>query len=311
MRLELAILDFLEHLQSERRASAHTVTAYGSDLDQLLAFVKAHTGERPELGGLNKALLRGWLGQLARTQGRRTIARKVASVKSFYRFLERRELIVENPARSLRSPKVGRSLPEFLGVDAARELMDAPDRRGKPFAVTRDALILELLYGCGLRVSELCGMDVTDLGQRSGEVRVLGKGNKERIVPLGRAARAALGIYLPERAELSVRKRSADPGALLLSRSGRRLSVRMVQKVVRSRGQTALGRPDLHPHALRHTAATHMLEGGASLRVIQEFLGHSSLATTQTYTHVSFDQLLSVYDAAHPLAVMRRQTKGE
>jgi integrase/recombinase XerC len=192
-----------------------------------------------------------------------------------------------------------------LAAEQAAEVMSAPlaQKRGREIEHLRDALALELLYGSGLRVSELASLDLEQIALEAAEVRVLGKGRKERIVPLGSKALLALDAYLPRRAELGHPKtRALDPKALLLSRLGKRLGVRWLQALVKRYGALGTGRADLHPHALRHSCATHMLEGGADLRAIQEMLGHSSLSTTQRYTHVSLDQLLAVYDRAHPLA---------
>lgn len=298
--LTQAVTEFSEHLAHERRVSDHTLGAYRSDLAQLEAYALGKLGRTARVRDLDKFLLRGFLAELARTRGARSIARKVACLRTFFRFLERSGQADSNPAALLRTPKLGRRLPEFLAAEAAATVMHAPKSRAAPWLAARDTALLELLYGSGLRVSELCGLDVASLDLRAGELRVLGKGKKERIVPLGRAAHAAVTAYLPLRAERLTRR--APTAALFVNKDGGRLSVRMVQKLVTRYGELGTGRPDLHPHALRHSAATHMLEGGASLRAIQEFLGHSSLSTTQTYTHVSFDRLLGEYDRAHPLA---------
>jgi integrase/recombinase XerC len=228
-----------------------------------------------------------------------SVARKISAVKAFFRYLHKRGFVEKDPAADLASPKVRKALPTFLGVDAAREVMEAAGE-GTP-ASLRDRAMLELLYGSGLRVSELAGLDLADLDLRGGTVRVRGKGNKERIVPLGRAAIRCLEAYLGERPNV-VSRGSVHPGAVFVSTRGARIGVRQVQTLVHRYGALGAGRSDLHPHALRHTCATHMLEGGADLRAIQEMLGHASLATTQRYTHVSLEQLMKVYDGAHPLA---------
>lgn len=312
-RLSRAVARFSEHLSGERRASAHTVQAYASDLAQLSSFVRERS-KRP-LGpeDIDKLTLRAWLGELSRTRAPGSIARKLASVRAFFRYLAREGEVRENPAELLATPKVRRKLPAFLSVDAAAQVMDAPEpnARTSQSEQARDRVMLELLYGSGLRVSELAGLDLDSISREQGELRVLGKGRKERIVPLGSRARAALEAYLPQRPELKHPKTGAqDPRALLLTRRGTRLGVRRVQVLVQRYGALGAGRPDLHPHALRHTCATHMLEGGADLRAIQEMLGHSSLSTTQRYTHVSLDQLLGVYDRAHPLAKKKRGLGG-
>jgi len=304
-RLERAVLRFAEHLAGERQTSSHTVRAYLADLEQLASFTRGRLRTPCAPEDVDKLVLRAWLGELSKTLSPSSIARKLASVRGFYRYLCRRGELSENPADLVATPRVRKKLPMFLSVDAASEVMTAPDKlaRAAPGERERDRLALELLYGGGLRVSELSRLDMDDLSLERQEIRVLGKGRKERLVPLGEKARDALLAYLALRDSFRHPKTEAlDPRALLLSRRGRRLGVRQIQHLVRRYGISGAGRPDLHPHALRHTCATHMLEGGADLRAIQEMLGHASLSTTQRYTHVSMDQLLGVYDRAHPLA---------
>jgi integrase/recombinase XerC len=294
---------FTEHLASERRASEHTVRAYTRDLEALAAFVREKTEQPAEIRAIDRVLLRAWLGELSRVVSPVTIARKLSSLRAFYAYLEREGLVRDNPSRLLASPKLRRKLPTLLNASAAAGVMEAPlAREGREVEKLRDAAMLELLYGSGLRVSELAALDVNDVSLGAGEVRVLGKGRKERIVPVGSKAVDSLSRYLEHRAVLA---RDGEPGAakaLFLGRRGTRLGVRRVQTLVQRYGALGAGRADLHPHALRHSCATHMLEGGADLRSIQEMLGHSSLSTTQRYTHVSLDQLFAVYDRAHPLA---------
>jgi integrase/recombinase XerC len=296
---------FGEHLASERRASRHTVSAYRRDLQSLAAFVRARSRGEACLASLDKFTIRAWLGEIAKVVAPPTIARKISSVRALYDYLARAGQLAENPTATLASPKLRRKLPRFLGPGAAAEVMVAPlsQSHGRDVMHLRDALVLELLYGCGLRVSELGSLDLTQLSIAEAELRVLGKGQKERLVPLGKKALAALEAYLPHRGELAhPQTGQLDEQALLLGQLGQRLSVRWLQRLVQRYGALGAGRTDLHPHALRHSCATHMLEGGADLRAIQEMLGHSSLSTTQRYTHVSLDQLLAVYDRAHPLA---------
>lgn len=303
--LTKTIAEFVEHLSGERRASVHTVAAYRRDLGQLEAFLRARLDRAPRLEDVTKLSLRAWLGDLARGCSPNSLARKLASVRTFYRYLERQGMVRKSPVALIATPKVRRKLPAFLGVDAAAQVMQAPLEYPSEREVERlrDTLILELLYGSGLRVSELVSLDLSQISLETSQARVLGKGKKERIVPLGSKTLSALEAYLPRRGELgSSRTGACDPQALLLGRGGRRLGVRRVQTLVRRYGALGAGRPDLHPHALRHSCATHMLEGGADLRVIQEMLGHSSLSTTQRYTHLSLDRLMRVYDQSHPLA---------
>jgi integrase/recombinase XerC len=295
---------FVTHLAAEKRASPNTVEAYGRDLDALLAFVA-----EKEKKGLDVYVLRAWLGQLARTCKPSSVARKIASARAFCRWMKQKGFAKTNPAAELASPKVRRELPTFLGAEDAAALMEAPDLdtvwsiRAKEAVKLRDRALLELLYGGGLRVSEATGLDVAHVSLGERVVRVKGKGRKERLVPIGSKAEEALRAWLAVRPELAHPKtRAIDPHALFVSTRGRRLGPRAAQLLVRRYGIVASGRTDLHPHALRHTCATHLLDGGADLRAIQEMLGHSSLSTTQRYTHVSVAHLLAVYDKAHPLA---------
>jgi integrase/recombinase XerC len=306
--LDESVARFLGHLAGERRASPHTLEAYGRDLAQMLAFLRERRPEATTPADVDVAVLRGWLGHLARTHAPSSIARKIAAARGLFRHLHRRGEIAKSPAAQLSSPKVRRPLPTFLDVDAASEVMTAP--RDDVVEGLRDRGLLEVLYGSGLRVSELVGLDLDHVDLASsglGSARVIGKGNKERVVPLGSRSVTALRAYLERRAEL---ERGRGDRALFLSKRGRRISVRSVQVLVRRYGTLGAGRADLHPHALRHTCATHLLDGGADLRAIQELLGHASLATTQRYTHVSVDHLMKVYDAAHPLARRGPRSNG-
>lgn len=307
---------FVTHLAAEKNASPNTVAAYSRDLDALLAFVERRQGDGPKRLStrprLDIYMLRGWLGELARTCKPSSIARKIASVRAFGRWMKQKGHSDTNPAAELSSPKVRRELPTFLSAEDAALVIESPDddntgaRREEEVVALRDRAFLELLYSSGLRVSEACGLDLQNLSLGEMQVRVMGKGRKERIVPIGRKAEHALRAYLAERARLAHAKtRFLDDKAVFVSTRGRRFGPRAAQLVVRRYGLVGAGRADLHPHALRHTCATHLLDGGADLRAIQEMLGHSSLSTTQRYTHVSVAHLLAVYDAAHPLAKPR------
>jgi integrase/recombinase XerC len=297
-----AIARFLSHLEAERNASKHTRAAYGHDLASLDAFLKARESRgATDVRAIDVYALRGWLGILARTHSPSSVARKVAAARTWMKWLRRNGTIESSPADELASPKVRRPLPTFLGVDAAKEVVESPP--GDTPLGLRDRAILEVLYGSGLRVSELAGMDLGDVDLGGAEARVLGKGRKERVVPLGGKSLEALRAWLAARpAVVHAKHGTQDPRALFLSPRGARLGVRAVQTLVRKYGILGAGRGDLHPHALRHTCATHMLGGGADLRAIQEMLGHASLSTTQRYTHVSIEHLMKVYDQAHPLA---------
>lgn len=303
---------FLTHLAAERRASPNTVEAYGRDLDALLAFLAEREAKR-----LDVYALRAWLGVLARTCKPTSVARKIASVRAFCRWMKQKGLRSDNPAAELALPKLRRELPTFLSAEDAALVMEAPNAdntgalRAEEAVALRDRALLELLYAAGLRVSEACGLDRQDVSLDERTVRVMGKGQKERLAPIGSKAEAALRAWLEVRAELAHAKTGfLEPQAVFVSTRGRRLGPRAAQLIVRRYGLVGVERTDLHPHALRHTCATHLLDGGADLRAIQEMLGHSSLSTTQRYTHVSVAHLLATYDAAHPLA-RPRGTRGE
>jgi integrase/recombinase XerC len=297
-----AIGRFLEHLRVEKNASPHTVDAYGRDLEQLRGFASQRLS-REDFGpaDIDLYLLRGWLATRARATSSATVARKVASLRAFFRFLERRHLVDQDPTSMLDTPKVRRPLPIFLGVAAAEEVVELPSSVGAEGV--RDRALLELLYGGGLRVSEVAGLKIDDVNLSSGELRVLGKGRKERLVPVGPPAVEAVERWLVERPSLVDPLKPTD--ILLLNSRGGPLSVRRIQMLVQRYGELGAGRSDLHPHALRHSCATHLLEGGADLRAIQEILGHASLGTTQRYTHVSVEGLRQAHEAAHPLARRR------
>ena len=306
MTLDDAVAAFALYLQSERRASPHTLTAYGKDLASFAAFARERQSPAvDDVRLVDVYLLRGWLGLLARKNAPSSIARKVATARSWMRWLRRRRHIATSPADELASPKVRRPLPTLLSVDAACEVVETPITETPRGA--RDRAILELLYGSGLRVSELCDLDVEALDLGGGSARVRGKGDKERVVPMGSKCVAAIRVWLEERPHMvHPRTGQQDPKALFLAARGARMGPRAVRSVVHGYGASGAGRADLHPHALRHTCATHMLDGGADLRAIQEMLGHASLSTTQRYTHVSMEHLMRVYDAAHPLARAKR-----
>ena len=301
--MRAAVLAFLEHLRRTRRASPHTVAAYSFDLTSLEKYLLARRdGEAPELRDIDVYALRGWLGTLARTHAASSIARHIAAARTFFRFCRKERLVDKDPTELLASPRVKRPLPTLVSAAAAAEIVETP-ATSTPKGL-RDRALLELLYGCGLRVSELCGLDVRDVDLEGRSVRVVGKGRKERVVPLGEKAAAAVVAYLPVRTQL-VKGGLAVPPALFPTPRGKRLDRREAYEITRHYGALGAGRGDLHPHALRHACATHMLDGGADLRSIQELLGHASLSTTQRYTHVSIEHLMRAYDQAHPLARAR------
>ena len=286
--MKAPVTAFLRHLAVEKNASPHTLRSYRADL---LDF-EAHLATQrllPETADVRA--VRGWLAALhARGLDPTSVSRKLAAVRSFYRFLVRRGVLERNPARELRGPRPTRKLVSFLPVDEATALVDARELGGASRA--RDVAILELLYATGLRVSELAGLDVDALDRDARTVRVLGKGRKERIVPYGASAARVLDAYLGPRRHGS--------GPVFTNARGGRLGVRSIRAiVVRAAGAAGVTRR-VSPHTLRHTFATHLLDAGADLRMIQELLGHSRLSTTQRYTHVGAAQLMKIYDAAHP-----------
>lgn len=293
---------YLEHLAHERRLSPKTVATYGAGIREFIAFLETK-GLGGDAGRVDSLHVRAYLADLYGRNGPATIAKKLAALRGLFAFLKARGHVEANPATAVASPRNRRQLPRFVSVDEAARLADV-DWEDTPEAV-RDRAIVEVLYGSGLRVSELTGLDLGSADLEQGTVRVLGKGDKERIVPLGRLSVSALRRYLANRDRVVKRGRQPHERALFVNRSGARLSVRSVQRMVRRRGLEVATREPVHPHALRHSCATHLLDAGADLRVIQELLGHASLSTTQRYTHVSIDGLMEVYDRAHPLARKR------
>lgn len=289
------------HLVSERDLSPHTVRAYLHDVAGMLEHAR-RLGHQ-ELAEVDLRTLRSWLAKL-QTMGRsrRTVARRASAVRVFTAWLARTGRTTSDAGASLLSPKLDRSLPSVLRADEAADLMAAAATRADDLTPLglRDAAMLEVLYATGIRVGELVGLDVDDLEPDRRVLRVLGKGRKERVVPYGQPAAVAVAAWTDHgRPAVAV----ADSGpALFLGARGRRIDQRAVRSVVHDRLRDVPGAPDVGPHGLRHTAATHLLEGGADLRSVQELLGHASLSTTQLYTHVTTDRLRSAYRQAHPRA---------
>lgn len=311
---------YLSYLQAERAASPHTLKNYASDLQQFRTFLRdselarskpvASEVDRGDRWGrvldpveIDAMMVRAFLADLqASGIGRSSIARKLATLRSFFRYLCREGVLQANPAKLVSTPKLPKRLPSRLSVDEVDRLL-APSA-GRDAAGTRDLAILELFYASGIRLSELVGLDVRDLDLREGFVKVKGKGNRERIVPVGSKAAAALRRYQDQRQELIVtsRRGGMDQHALFVNRLGGRLSARGIARILLNQLiRSGLG-PKITPHGLRHSYATHLLEAGADLRAIQELLGHSRLSTTQRYTHLNLDRLMEVYDKAHPRA---------
>lgn len=297
--------EFIRHIADGRQLSPHTVAAYRQDLAELRAFLdRYYDSESWTWGGVDRIALRAYLGHLAgQGRARRTIARKLSAVRSFYRFLHREELVEANPARAIRSPKLERHLPAWLARGELDRLFQAAETRAaeNSFTGTRDLAILETFYATGMRLSELHLLDMADLDLVADQVRVRGKGRKERIVPLGRAAVTALRRYELRRAEV-VARTDGDRRAVFLSLRGRRLSRRAIQLIVRHLLDQACDDADLSTHSLRHSFATHLLDAGADLLAVKELLGHASLSTTRIYTHTTRERLKRVYERAHPRA---------
>jgi len=295
--LALAIGRYLGELGREN-ASAHTIRNYASDLEQFLAYCSPPGTEPPPPAAIEAPLLREWLTSLYdRKLDPISIRRKLAAVRSFFQFLLREKSVPSNVARVLRTPKAPKRVPIVPTAEQTNALVDGvgQDRFERPHP-ERDVALFELLYGCGLRISELVGLNVNDFDLRERWIRVRGKGRKERQVPYGEKAAASLEKYLEQRAA----KRGER--ALFLNHRGARLSDRGAREIVKFYARMIAGDASLHPHSLRHAYATHLLADGADLRAIQELLGHARLATTQKYTQVSLTDLMAVYDKAHPKA---------
>jgi integrase/recombinase XerC len=294
--------EFDEYLALERGRSDHTRRAYLGDLRSLFDFLGQQVPDAA-LVNLSLPVLRSWLAaQASAGAARTTLARRTSAVKTFTAWATRRGLMPSDPATRLQVPKARRTLPAVLRKDQALDAMSAAKsgaQQGDPLAL-RDQLIVELLYATGIRVSELCGLDIDDIDTPRRLLRVLGKGNKQRTVPFGEPAQAALAAWLSDGRPALVT--AASGPALLLGARGRRLDPRQARTVVHQTIAAVDGAPDIGPHGLRHSAATHLLEGGADLRIVQELLGHSTLATTQLYTHVTVERLRAVHDQAHPRA---------
>jgi integrase/recombinase XerC len=317
--MEREIRDFVQYLKVERGASGHTLRNYLSDLRQFLTFLGAHDQAKSEglsaSGGwparppqaergaetINHLGIRAYLADL-RQQGlkKSSLARKLAVLRSFFKYLRREGLVRANPASLVNMPRLEKSLPTFLTIDQAATLMESPTGQDR-FAL-RDRAILETFYSTGVRLSELVDLRLEDIDFQSGLARIRGKGRKERIIPIGSKAIEAIKKYLETRS-MEVRGQS-----LFINRSGKRLTARSISRIVK-RYLGRIGMPEVSPHGLRHSFATHLLEDGADLRAIQELLGHSSIATTQRYTHLNADQLMAIYDKAHPRAKKLRVEK--
>jgi integrase/recombinase XerC len=334
--MKQAVEKYLEYLRAVKNSSPHTVLNYGNDLEQFLVYLSPPGEKPPSLSAINHQIIREFVGHLhSHNLKKSSIARKLASLRSFFKYCVREGILKDNPARLVPTPKLPKRVPSVLSAEEmngflnqlasagtlssssnASERRPEENRASKPAAsgdeallLKRDRALLELLYAAGLRVSELTGLNLVDMDRREKMLRVRGKGNKERIVPYGGKAQEALEDYWPVREQLLLqasagraRRGSANSEAIFLNYAGRRLTQRSVGRIVKKYARLANINWDLHPHSLRHAFATHLLADGADLRAIQELLGHQSLSTTQKYTHASIRQLMDIYDKAHPHA---------
>ena len=290
-----AIADFLRHLR-ERNASPHTIKAYSGDL----AVFSAYAGSRG-WNNIDHIAIRGFLSQLyEKGLGKTSVARSLAAVRSLYHWLAREGVVEQNPAKLVATPRLPKKLPRVPTIEEMNSVLDGkmPQEAAYP---ERDRLMLELLYGCGIRNSELTGINLDDIRLSAEAILIRGKGKKERYVPFGDSVRSALAVYLPARQSTLAETRKTN-AALLINQRGGRLTTRSVGRIVKKIAVAKGLSPDVHPHTLRHAFGTHMLEEGADLRAIQELLGHERLATTQRYTQLSIKHVLQVYDQTHPRA---------
>ena len=298
--VERATDDFLRHLR-ERNASAHTIKAYTGDLDVFAAYI----GER-DWKTIDHIAIRGFLSHLYdKGLGKTSVARALAAVRSLYRWLAQEGVVEQNPAKLVSTPRLPKKLPRVPTIEEMNSMLDGKMPEVASFP-ERDRLMFELLYGCGIRNSELVGINLDDISLSNEAILIRGKGKKERYVPFGGSALAALSVYLPWRQQLLATLKKTLPAkatpALLVNQRGGRLTTRSVGRIVKRIAVAKGLSPDVHPHTLRHAFGTHMLEEGADLRAIQELLGHERLATTQRYTQLSVKHVMNVYDQTHPRA---------
>ena len=293
--IERAVADFLRHLH-EKNASPHTIKAYTGDLANFSAYVGSRGWKQ-----IDHITVRGFLSQLyEKGLGKTSVARSLAAVRSLYRWLASEGMVEQNPAKLVATPKLGKKLPRVPTIEEMNFVLDGkmPEIAAFP---ERDRLMLELLYGCGIRNSELTGINLDDIRLSAEAILIRGKGKKERYVPFGDSVKSALAAYLPARQSTLADARKTIP-ALLINQRGGRLTTRSVGRIIKKIAMAKGLSSDVHPHTLRHAFGTHMLEEGADLRAIQELLGHERLATTQRYTQLSMKHVLQVYDQTHPRA---------
>jgi integrase/recombinase XerC len=299
--MQSAVQGFLRYLQLERNASELTLKSYREDLNSFSDFLTDRVGSIPSVEQIDIPMLRAFVSYLHEcSYARTTIARRLACLRSLFRYTTREGITASNPAKALRTPRIGRSLPKFLSSPQVTKLMDAPVASEK--LGVRDRAILETMYSAGLRVAELVGLNIDDWDRSANIIRVRGQGKKERIAPIGKYAAAALEEWVAVR-KPSPKATAAESRALFLNRFGKRLTTRSIGRVLYGNLLQAGMDPKMaSPHTLRHTFATHLLDGGADLRSVQEMLGHKSLTTTQIYTHVSTRRMRETYESSHPHA---------
>lgn len=288
--------EFLAYLRHERNASPHTISSYRIDLTQLGRYLE---GKKIKLGRVDNVILRGFLAELHQLHRSKTsVARKLAAIRSFFQFCLKRGWLEDNPAKVVTTPKTEKHVPAFLSEDEMEKFLELP--KEDDVLVVRDRAILELFYATGIRLGELVGINLEDFNLGERMLRVRGKGKKERLVPFGRKAEESVAAYL--RLRRTIPKMSLDEKALFINYQGTRISARSVERMMAKYVRRTAIRRKISPHSLRHSFASHLLSRGADLRVIQELLGHESLATTQKYTHLDLKQLLDVYRKSHPRA---------
>jgi integrase/recombinase XerC len=301
------IVRFADYLKYQRNASAHTLRNYLSDLDQFQDYLcpSNSNGERRDMDiqQIDHITIRDYMAKLYEDKRKKSsIARKLATLRTFFKFLCREQVLESNPARLVSSPRLEKRLPKVISIDEVVQFIETPDTEtvlGK-----RDRAIIELLYATGCRVSEIAGVNLEDIDFKRATIRVRGKGRKERFVPFGSKANEALGVYLEARTALLAEapEHKRDARVLFLNYQGTRITTRSIARLIEKYVKECALAHNISPHSLRHSVATHLLSAGADLRAIQEFLGHARLSTTQIYTHVSIEQLMQVYDKAHPRA---------
>lgn len=305
MLLQYLIETFMVHIKDQKGFSQNTIRNYRIDLKQFSGFLVSRertAGSKkdgPDIGDIDGPVLREYLGSMYGRYRRSTISRKLSAIRSLFLFLEKKRLITDNPAADIATPKQEKYIPSCLTVDEVFRLLERPEK--EKLSGVRDLAVLEILYSCGFRVSEVESLNVSSIDFDERLIKVTGKGDKERIVPVGRQALTAVTDYI--HATRDIRKKlgyDSQDGPLFLNIKGGRLSVRSIGRIVKRYACESGLTSDISPHSMRHTFATHMLDGGADLRSVQELLGHVNLSTTQKYTHVSLDRLMKVYDKAHP-----------